>query len=84
MSSFRSTVTSSAAKWKTFAAGVLPVVFTEGERPKAIFLNDAGNVTLIGEDGVSGTFTPAVGVPIQLRPKQIVSTSATAVIALFD
>lgn len=84
MAGFRSTATTSARRWKTYASGSLPVVFADGERPKAIFLNDVGNVTLLGEDGVSGTFTPAVGVPIQLRPKSIVSTSAAAVIALFD
>lgn len=76
------TSTTPATKWASYAAGALPVTFPEG-RPKAIMINDAGNVVLIGKDGVQVTFTPAVGVPIQLRPLTIVSTTASAVIALF-
>jgi hypothetical protein len=82
--SFRQTSTTSASKWRHYTSG-FPIIFSNGERPKAVFLNDAGNVTLVGEDDVQATFTPAIGVPIQVRPKQITSTSAPGgVIALFD
>ena len=82
--SFRQSSTTSASKWKHYTAG-FPIIFTTGERPKAIFLNDAGNVTLVGEDGNQVTFVPAIGIPIQVRPKAITSTSAPGgVIALFD
>jgi len=75
--------TTPATRWVHYTAG-FPIVFT-GRVPKAIMLNDAGNVTLLDQDGNSVTFTPAVGVPIQLRPSQIVSTTAAGgVIALFD
>ena len=75
--------TTPATRWVSYAAGSLPKVFNE-RFPKAIMLNDAGNVTLLDSVGNSVTFTPAIGVPIQLRPTQIVSTTATVVIALFD
>lgn len=84
MAGFRVSQTTPATRWELYAAGSLPKVFNNSRFPKAIFLNDAGNVTLLDADGNSVTFTPAVGIPIQVRPTQIVSTTATAVIALFD
>lgn len=83
MSSFRTNETTSATKWVSYAAGSLPVVFEAGKFPKAIFTNEAQNVTLIGEDGNSVTFTPAIGVPIQLRPKELNSISGATIICLF-
>ena len=60
------------------------MVFERGKEPKAILTNEAQNITLIGADGVSVTFTLAVGVPIQLRPSEINTISGASVIALFD
>jgi len=70
-------------RWVHYTGG-FPIEFTT-RIPKAIMLNDAGNVVLVDADNNSVTFTPAVGIPIQLRPKQITSTTAPGgVIALFD
>jgi hypothetical protein len=81
---FRATEVTSAARWVEYAAGALPVSFTSGQRPKAIFINAAATVTLVGEDDNSVVFTPAPGIPIQLRPKTISATNGTSVIVLFD
>ena len=79
---FRQTSTTSASRWQSVSS--FPHVFENGERPKAIFLNAASTVTLIDEAGNSVSFVPAIGVPIQLRPKEIVSSSVGPVICLFD
>ena len=77
--------TTPATLWESYASGALPQDFSgESRRPKAIMINDAGNVVLEDANGNQVTFTLAIGVPIQLRPAIIVSTTATAVIALFD
>lgn len=62
----------------------MPFTFENGKLPKAIFTNEAQNVTLIDWDGNSVTFTPAVGVPIQVRPITIASISGASIICLFD
>lgn len=75
--------TTPATRWIHYTSG-FPIIF-KSRFPKAIMLNDAGNVTLLDQDGNSVTFTPAIGVPVQLRPSRIVSTTAPGgVIALFD
>jgi hypothetical protein len=76
------TRTTPATRWVHYVS--FPVVFTD-RYPKAIMLNDAGNVVLLDRSGNSVTFTPAIGIPIQLRPSEIVSTTAPGgVIGLFD
>lgn len=79
----RSTEISPATKWLSYAAAGLPEVFTE-RRPKAIMINTAGNVVMKDASGTEVTFTLPAGVIIPLRPQEIVSTTAAAVIALFD
>ena len=79
----RITQTTPAIAWESIAQGSLPRVFIN-KFPKAIMLNEAGNVVLKGSDGAQVTFTPAVGVPIQLRPTEIVSITATAIIVLYN
>jgi hypothetical protein len=46
-------------------------------------INTVGNVTLIDARNNSVVFTPAVGVPIQVRP-QAIQASGVDVIALYD
>lgn len=77
---FRATSTTSARKWEVISS--FPHTFTDGKLPKAIMLNEAGNVTLIDAEGNSVVFTPAVGVPIQLRPTAI-QASGVNVICLY-
>jgi hypothetical protein len=79
---FRQTETTSATRWVSVSS--FPHTFDNGERPKAIFLNATSTVTLIDEDGNSVSFVPAIGIPIQLRPKEIVSSPGGPVICLFD
>lgn len=73
--------TTPAKQWITYSGG-FPIVFAD-RLPKAIMINSAGNVVLEDELGNQSTFTLAVGVPIQLRPTKIISTTAGSVIALF-
>lgn len=84
MAGLRTTGTTPARRWISYAAGVMPVIFPSGAEPKAIFSNEAQNVTLIDSAGNSVTFTPAVGVPIQLRPVEINTISGASIIAIFD
>lgn len=82
---FRVDQTTPATKWQTISS--FPHVFQNGNFPKALFMNDDDGVTvLVDQDGNSGAFTLAAGVPIQLRPSEITSTGVTSavVIALFD
>lgn len=74
--------TTPATKWQLITTGSMPFTF-DAARPKALFLNAPGSLQLIGSDGVSVTFSPVEGVPIQLRPVTIQS-STVDVIALFD
>lgn len=56
-------------------------------RPKAIMvpLDDIGSsVVLRGADGNDVTFVLALGVPIQVQPVRIVSSSYVTIIALYD
>jgi len=75
--------TAPCSKWIEYAAGALPVTFKE-RKPKALWLNAAGNIVIVDEDGTSITVTPAIGIAIPVRPKTITSTTASAVVALFD
>lgn len=84
MSGLRVSQTTPATRWISYAAGSLPKVFGPGEEPKAIFSNEVQNVTLIDKDSNSVTFSPAAGVPIQVRPSEINSISGASIIALFD
>ncbi len=81
----RTSETTPATKWVSYAPGAMPVVFGEHvRRPKAIMIRSPGTVVLKDETGNSVTFTLAVGVPIPLRPTEIVSSTTDPVIALFD
>ena len=75
--------TTPATSWQLITTGEMPYTFENNKLPKAIFLNASGNVQLLGKDGVSVTFTPVEGVPIQLRPTVIQSASVD-VIVLYD
>ena len=81
---FRSSEVTSAASWKSYDAGELPVSFANGRVPKAIMMNAAGNVVVVGEDGNSETFTPAIGILLQIQPRTITSTTAASVMVVFD
>ena len=75
--------TAPASKWTEYSAGALPVTFNE-RKPKALWLNTGGDIVIIDEEGTSVTITPAIGITIPVRPKTITSTTAAAVIALFE
>ncbi len=79
----RVTQTTPATKWESFSAASLPKVFSS-RFPKAVMINSTGNVVMKGSDGNQVTFTLAAGVPIQLRPTEIVSATADPVIVLYD
>lgn len=82
---FRTSETTPATKWVEYSSASLPKVFGGNvRRPKAIMIRSPGNVVLKDEAGTSVTFTLAVGVPIPLRPTEIVSSTTDPVIALFD
>ena len=78
---FRVGQTTPATNWELIQS--FPHTFTNGRFPKALFLNVAGNVTLVDATGNSVVFTPVAGVPIQVRPT-VIQASAVDVIALFD
>ena len=80
MSGLDVSATTSARNWAPIT--VLPHTFIR--LPKAIIIGGAGNLVIVGVDGVSATITPAVGVPIQVRPATIQSATATGIVALFD
>jgi len=53
--------------------------------PKALFVNEADQTIVVeDQDGTVGSFVLANGVPIQIRPRAIVSFTGATVIALFD
>lgn len=82
---FRTSETTPATKWVAYTSASLPKVFGANvRRPKAIMITAPGNVVLKDETGNNVTFTLAVGVPIPLRPTEIVSATTDPVIALFD
>jgi hypothetical protein len=49
-----------------------------GGAPKALWVNGAGNLELVGDDGVSASFTVVASMPIDLRPTRIKATGTTA------
>lgn len=49
-----------------------------GGVPKALWVNGAGNLELVGDDGVSVNFTVSASSPIDLRPTRIKATGTTA------
>ena len=55
------------------------------EVPKALWVNVAGDLTVVGEDGVAATFAVLAGLPILLRPRQVMATgtTATGIIAIY-
>lgn len=71
------------SKWVSYAAGGLPKTFNE-RKPKALWLNAAGDIVIEDDTGTQVTITPAIGIAIPVRPKIIVSTTAANVIALFE
>jgi hypothetical protein len=79
------TGTTPATRWESYSS--FPKVF-DTKTPKAIMVNEEGNVVMEDQEGNSVTFTLAAGIPIQLRPSRITSTAiqggAGPVIALFD
>ncbi len=76
--------TTPATRWKSYLQAGMPVVFTNGRFPKALFSNESQTVTIIDSAGEQVAFIFAAGVPIQVRAVEIVSISGASIIALFD
>lgn len=49
-----------------------------GGTPKALWVNGAGNLNLVGDDGHEEVFTVAVAGQVDLRPVRVKATSTTA------
>jgi hypothetical protein len=49
-----------------------------GGIPKALWVNGAGNLELVGDDGTSLNFTVAAAGPVDLRPTRVKATGTTA------
>ena len=57
------------------------------KKPKALYFSAAGDVALVGDDGVSVTFTVVAGLTLDVRPSRVKSTGTTVasgkIIALY-
>lgn len=55
-------------------------------RPDALFIGGGGNVSAVGEDGVSATFAVADGAYLMIQPVRInaTGTTATGIVALYN
>ena len=71
-----------ADRWATITASDTVNIL---EVPRAIQVNVAGNVALVGADDVVAVLTVAAGVPLAYQPKRInaTNTTATGLIALY-
>jgi hypothetical protein len=49
-----------------------------GGVPKSLWVNGAGNLELVGDDGNSLNFTVAAAGPVDLRPTRVKATGTTA------
>lgn len=64
-----------ALRWKLLTASDTA---TLEPKPTAIRPNVAGDVVIVGDDGVSGTFTLAAGEVLPCQPVQLKATGTTA------
>lgn len=73
-----SSLTTQPERW----AAVVPSDTVDfAELPKALFISVAGNIVLVGSDGVAETFPVTAGQYLNVRPKRVnaLNTTATAI-----
>ena len=69
-----------ALRWKAITAGAAAIEPV----PVAIWADVAGDITCVGDDGVSVSFTIPAGQPISLQPHKITAATATGLRALYN
>ena len=71
----------SAYRWKLITPGnavIEPV-------PDALWANSAGDITIVGDNGVSAVFTVLASQPIPLQPHKLTATTVTGnIYALYN
>ena len=67
--------TYTARRWKLLTASTTAAL---EPKPVALRANVAGDIVIIGDDGVSGTFAVDAGQVLECQPTMLMSTGTTA------